>query len=819
MNSVRFWIACLVAALLISSPVPAAETIRIVSEKTLRAAIVLPADCDPQIRAAAQLLAQYVHESSGMELPILADNDPAVATHPVSIHVSSDAYVKTLQLDLNELDDDGFVVRGVDANHLVIAGPTPYGTEFGVCEFLERYLGVRWLMPGPDGADVPKSDKIEIPVEEVRQQPAFFSRLFSGLSGPQLTWARRNRMHGRVKFHHNLQRLIAPGKYAKSHPEFFPIRNGERYIPPDSNTHGWQPCFSAPGLAEEAARTICDYFAQHPEATSYSLGVVDSSGHCECEKCQAQDPEAKNFLGRRDCSDRYYGWCNQVVERVLQEYPDKWFGCLAYSEVAQAPSRVRVNPRIIPYMTYDRMKWIDPELEADGKRMTEAWQAASPVLGWYDYIYGSAYCVPRVWFHKMADYYRYAHAHGVRALYAEAYPNWGEGPKLYVSLKLQWDPSRNVDELLEEWCVRTVGPDAADDLAAYYALWEDFWTRRILQSEWFTKGGQYLRFNHPGYLADVTEEDLAKSRELLESVLQKTKTPKQRARAELLMLAFEYYEASAIAYAGDRRAEEQTVENEADALALLDEASRRLEMAAKRQHLVADVFPKHRELLHQIDFARYPLLCGNGWGAGLIWTVFDQAAKSEKVRARLAELAQSPGAASLPAQTMLIMLDNQSKPISKNPSFEPASGKWPGDWSHWVKWGVGSMSVSPEAAHSGKVGVLCQGMKRGGPFQTLDFTPGRYAALCMVRVPKAPQGNATVTVSLTPLDEKNANLPAVSTTVRAKAGDWTRVAAAGEIPAEIGGKPVHALRLIVVVDGFAPDEEVHLDDFAIYKLD
>lgn len=140
--------------------------------------------------------------------------------------------------------------------------------------------------------------------------------------------------------------------------------------------------------------------------------------------------------------------------------------------------RVAINPRIIPYMTYDRMKWIDAELAADGKRITEAWQAASPVLGWYDYIYGSAYCVPRVWFHLMSDYYRYARNHGVRAMYAEAYPNWGEGPKLYVSLKLQWNPDRDVDELLREWYVRAVGPDAAGDLADYYADWEDFWTLR-----------------------------------------------------------------------------------------------------------------------------------------------------------------------------------------------------------------------------------------------------------------------------------------------------------------------------------------------------
>ena len=806
-------------AVLTCHPCQTAEPIRIVENGTPRAAVAIPVGCDSQTKAAADLLIQYVKASSGAQLQAVVEDVPQTDRQPVTLHVGLDNYVKGLKLGLEHLDEDGFVIRTVDEKHLVIVGPTPYGTEFGVCEFLERYLGVRWLMPGPNGTDVPQRKTIEVPIGEVRQEPVMFSRLFSGLSGPQVTWARRNRMHGRVQFHHNLQRLIAPEKYGQTHPEFFPIRNGERYLPANSNTHGWQPCFTAPGLAEEAAKTICVYFDENPDVESYSLGVVDSSGHCECEKCQAQDPEEKNFLGRRDCSDRYFGWCNDVVERVLQQHPDKWFGCLAYSEVAQAPSHVKVNPRIIPYMTYDRMKWIEPEIEADGKRMTEVWQEASPVLGWYDYIYGSAYCVPRVWFHKMGDYYRYAQAHGVRAMYAEAYPNWGEGPKLYLSLKLQWDPNRNVDELLREWYVRTVGPDGADDLAAYYAHWEDFWTRRILDSKWFSKGGQYLAFYSPGYLADVTDEDMDKCRELLESVLKKTKTAQQKARAELLMLAFEYYEASAIAYGADRRAETMVVESEADVLAVLDEAERRLEMARKRQRLVTEAFPKHKELLHQIDFNRYPMLRGDNWGAGLIWTAFDWADRSEKVRKQLKELADSAGETSLAAKTMLMMLDKPSQSLSNNPSFEDPKKKWPSAWSPWVKWGIGSMSISPEAAHSGELGVLCKGMKRGGPNQSIQVTPGRYAAVAMVRVPKEPQGNATITVNMTPLDEQGANLPAVSTTVRAKAGDWTRVAAAGEIPAEINGKPVKSVRLIVIVDGFEPDEEVYLDDLTMFKLD
>jgi len=798
-----------------------AEPIQVVVDGRPLATVVIPADSARQITPAAELLVKYVQQSSGARLPIVREPAPPAAGQAVRIHLGPCAYVKGLGLEIDKLDDDGFVIRPVDARHIVIAGPTPSGTEFGVCEFLERYVGVRWLMPGADGDDVPTSKTIAVAFEEVRQEPAFFSRLFSGLAGSaQTTWARRNRMHGRVSFHHNLHCLFPPETYTKTHPQFFPLRNGKRYFPPTNNTHGWQPCFSAEGIVDEAIKNICRYFDQHPGATSYSLGVNDSGGHCECAQCQAMDSGQKNFIGLRDVSDRYYGWCNRVVEGVLKKHPDKFFGCLAYSGVAQPPSRVKVHERIVPYMTYDRMKWIDPEIRADGHRVTEWWEKMSPVVGWYDYIYGTPYCLPRVWFHQMADYYRYGHAHGVRALYAEAYPNWGEGPKLYVSLKLQWNPYLDVDQLLRDWYVRAVGKEAADDLAAYYAHWEDFWTRRILQSEWFTKGGQYLAFSNPAYLADVTEADISKSRALLEGVVQKAATARQKARAGLLLRAFEYYEASAVAYAGKRRVEELVVRTQADAISVLDSAEQCLRMVKKRQKLVLEEFPNHPVLVHPIDLNRGVALRGDGWAAGMFWLAFDWASKSDAVRDRLRELAGSASeAVSLQAKTMLLVIDGTSKPLSKNPSFEDPQGRWPAAWDSWVKWGVGTQTASPKAAHTGKLGVLCRGMKRGGPNQTVQVAPGRYAAVAMLRVPQPPKGNATVSLQMTPRNQRGENLPGHATTIRAKACGWTRIAVAGEIPARIKNDPVKSVMLIIVVDGFEPDEEVHIDDVAMFKIE
>ena len=819
----KHWVAGLSVLLCIAGcGLVVKRPLRIVRDGQPRATIVLPSDAGEQMQKTAALLAEYIEKSSGATLPIATEGTPEANQHPACIHLGPCAYTKGLGLGIEKLDADGFVICGVDSRHLVIAGPTPWGTEFGVCEFLERTVGVRWLMPGPDGDDVPAHATIDVPLGEVRQEPAFFSRLFSGIQGSaQATWARRNRMHGRVSFHHNLIRLFPPETYTKTHPEFFPIHKGKRFLPATNSTHAWQPCFSADGMVEEAVKNICRYFDEHPDVPSYSLGVNDSSGHCECEKCQAQDTGEKNFLGRRDVSDRYFGWCNRVIEGVLKKHPDKVFGCLAYSEVAQPPTRVKVHARMIPYMTYDRMKWVDPELRATGEEMTRRWHAASPTLGWYDYIYGAAYCVPRVWFHHMGDYYRFGHANGVRALYAEAYPNWGEGPKLYVSLKLQWNPHQSVDALLRDWYVRCVGPAAADDLAAYYALWEDFWTRRILDSKWFTKRGQYLRFNHPGYLSDVTDEDIATSRRLLESVVAKAASPKQKARANTLMRLFEYYEASAIAYRASQKGAAMEVRTEADALRVLDEGERCLRMAEKRRRMKDEEFVKPPRLLYHITAERYPLLQGTSWGAGMLWLAFDQVGKSQTVRARLAKLAASPHqAVSLTAKTMLKLADKAATPVSKNPSFESPKGGWPNDWSPWVKWGIGTKTVSPKAARTGKQGVLCTGMKRGGPHQNVPVTPGQYAAVAFVRVPKPTKGEATVTLNFTLLDANGNNLPGgPSNQVRVPPGEWKQIAIAGAVPADSGGKPVKSARLIVIVNGFEPGEEVHIDDVAMYRID
>jgi hypothetical protein len=598
MHRKYYFILLMLVALPVKSNCATFSPIRILEDGKLNACIIIAPDASKRVMYAARTLQEYIQKASETEIDIKNPADLPEDDNSIHLWIGPSDLSRDFDSDLRRMDKDGFIISFPSSKDIIIVGSTDWGTEYGVYEFLETYLGVRWLMPGPAGEHVPMMNTIDIPTNEIRQEPVFSSRQLSGLRGPfQMKWGRFNRMRNKVKFHHNLFNLIQPSRYTQTHPEFFPLQKkhfkltGKRSLPEDFKSNKWQPCFTAPGIVDEAVKNICAYFEKHPKATSYSLGVNDEHGYCECDSCMAKYSGRRNYLGRRDYSDVYFGWANAVVEGVLKRYPDKTFGCLAFNEIAEPPGRVKIHPRIIPFLTYDRIKWCDPAIEREDRKITEQWNQKTSQLGWYDYLYGTPYMLPRVYFHRMADSYRFAAEHGVNSIYAEAYPNWGEGPKYYLALKLFWNPNQDVQTLLNEWYTKAVGEIAAPYLASYFNLWENYWTERITQSPWFNNGKFYLNFRSPEYMDLVTFDDIEKSRKLLETVLKYTHTDQERRRAKYLLRSFEYYEASTLSYLGLKRKMVQS-----------GKSIKYYEAMNKRRYSLVNEFQKNSILMHPCRF-------------------------------------------------------------------------------------------------------------------------------------------------------------------------------------------------------------------------
>ena len=520
----------------------AAQTVDLVREGKPTAVIVVSQQTPTMVLEAADLLQRVIKQSSGAELAVLRP-DGDVAGRNV-LRLSADP-------GESELDKDGFVFAFPEAKRMEIIGGSPHGVLFGAQEFLERYLGVRWLMPGEIGEHIPKHPTISVPRQEVKQEPAFFSRQLSGTSfhggrekNPVAMFLFRQRMHGRMSFHHNLLHLFPASKYAKSHPEFYPMVNGKRHVPEKNSDYHWQPDLHAEGIVEEGVRSINEYFDKSPSSESYSLGMNDT--HAWDDSVTKAKDATLNSIGLTDLSDYFYDWASKIAEGVLAEHPDKWFGCLAYNETTDPPKKVGLNPRILPYVCIDRMYWADPEMRRRDIARTKAWRKVAPKLAWYDYIYGDQfYLLPRFYPHLMSEYIRFAHESGVVAYYAEAYPKpkWTEGPKLYIFLRLLWDPYLDVDATLAEWYRLAVGEQAAPYLAEYYAFWETFWTQRVPKTDWFKDSADticYLKFGETGYMEALRGGEEKHLNSLIENVVAHAATPEQKARAAFFQKGWEH---------------------------------------------------------------------------------------------------------------------------------------------------------------------------------------------------------------------------------------------------------------------------------------
>ena len=237
---------------------------------------------------AMKLLEKYLYLSTG-NVPEIAEKGPRIV----------------LKIEKGKMDIEGFRFSFPSKDVMVISGGSRHGLKYGVLEFCEKYLGIRFLFAAPIGTHIPKVENLVIPRKEFQDAPKYLTRsLYSNYHITRKPYhdyfpLLKSALPFRILIGHNLYKMFAVEKYGKTHPEFYPIINGKRHIPkrPYLTVH-WQPCMTNPGVIAEAVRMICDAFAKDPELRVWNLGQTDGNGWCECENCQKffPDPDVPNPL-------------------------------------------------------------------------------------------------------------------------------------------------------------------------------------------------------------------------------------------------------------------------------------------------------------------------------------------------------------------------------------------------------------------------------------------------------------------------------------------------------------------------------------------
>ncbi len=515
------------ASLLIAMAWPAAgEGIAIVEDGEAKAVVIIPADAYPIAEYAAEELVTHIEKATGVALPIAPESD--IPDEPANrVFIGTTANAAGAGIDVYALDQEAFAV-GVTDDSLIIAGEDgpgdplseghgASGTLWGVYDFLDRELGVRWLWPGELGTYAPQRDSLIVDPEEGVTSPRFqWQRLRHGMRGndprigfteegeeayreAQSVFLRRYRMsqRDRPRFGHIFGNWWA--RYGEDHPDWFQEVDGERGPRPGQREDRVAMCVSNPELHDKVFEDWKDRLEASDETPTMSLPEADSRGWCHCEQCKEWDPPQPTeeeldsmtpSMARthhpRNTSDRYARFWKIMHERAEEVAPDVRTTAYVYFNYFVVPSEpmefsANYHFDFVPWGGFwfprpiQEQEWI--------KEQWMGWIETGASMSYRPNYFHDGYVMPHVFARQFADIFQFViHNGAVATDFDSLKGQWAtQGTTLYLLARLHTRPDATIDELLTEFYL-AFGP-AKDAVRAYFDYWEAHTSANVLDIE------------------------------------------------------------------------------------------------------------------------------------------------------------------------------------------------------------------------------------------------------------------------------------------------------------------------------------------------
>ncbi len=472
------------------------------------AAVIVTADQpSPAAQQGAAALAEWLRLASGATLPVVNEKDlPAGAG--TLILVGDTARTAAAGLRSADLAPEELRVRTTDGALLLVGndvrpdGTALLGTLWAVDEFAERYLGARWLWPGELGRVVKQQATIEVGAIDLAFTPVLKQRRirnshyndrvqrgldklgwtaeqFQQYQRPSGAWFDFQRIGGRFNGTYGHAYAGYWERFAKDHPDWFAQQpDGTRDNSKAAAGHRERLCVSNEELVKQVAADKIAELKAKPTLDCASISPNDggAASFCQCARCQALDaPDGAMIetwgpngpLQHVSLTDRYVHFYRAVAELVAKELPDRYLGCYAYSAYRYAPKRETLPGNvIIGIVDFGYLN------EAERQRARQdwlAWSKSAKALFWRPNLLAAGMGLPTVYVHRLAEDVRFCQEHGMSVTDFDCcYHNWAtDGLNYYVLARLLWDPTLDVDAVVDDFCQAGFGP-AAGALRRYF---------------------------------------------------------------------------------------------------------------------------------------------------------------------------------------------------------------------------------------------------------------------------------------------------------------------------------------------------------------
>jgi hypothetical protein len=456
-----------------------------IHEKSTEFSIIISNTSSQSQRNAAQILHEYIEKCTGILLTIseISDSDKVKILKKKIIIGDLSALAKIdPTISFESLGDDGFWFSFTD-DHIIIAGSKVRGTIFGVFEFLERYLNVRFFEP--NFTVTPKTTSVDLPRISENNVPDFEYRMITyiNLLDPEFSITQKCNLNpfaedeygGSIRLStahltHTFYQLVDPKKYYKEHPEYFALVDGKRI------GNMGQLCLTNQDVQKIAAQSVLKWFKEDPRTMSMGVIQNDVNNYCECEKCRKFEEDHGGVH-----SAPIINLCNYIALTLDEVYPNiqKFVHTIAYTYSLIPPMNMFVHKRVlvVPCDMYpdcaDHKPIGEDELTVNYLKYVKQWvRIADNVLVWHYAVDFVHYLLPFPNFKSLYENAKIYKSIGVKGILFQASTSlgaYGENEEFrnWFAYKILWKTALDYDTLIRDYIYGYYGK-AADVMYEYF---------------------------------------------------------------------------------------------------------------------------------------------------------------------------------------------------------------------------------------------------------------------------------------------------------------------------------------------------------------
>ena len=349
------------------------------------------------------------------------------------------------------------------------------GTLMAVEYFLQKYLNVKFFLPGEDGIKYTPDYPIIFSALQDLPKPSYESRGFQSAGrnvdkkSMMLFFRRRLGQVPEWSIRDYYYQIYNKwNKRFKDKPEMFALHNNKR-INAKYPLHF--PCTGNPAVVKQVIDDVKDVIKKKPSTKVIRFFCDAPVKGCECTKCT--DSPAGKLTRGADYSETVYAFFSRIGNELVKEHPGLYFHIQTKGKhYYRPPQTEKLPPNTVIWVLTGH--FLAPEYPAV-REICNSWKnAGARVL---------LHCYPRppgmkdfplMNPHRIAEHFKQlqgAAAGLVRAEGSGKVPYSFSALNNYVQSAIMFDTALDVEKVIDEFC-ELAAPDAAPELRKFYDAME-----------------------------------------------------------------------------------------------------------------------------------------------------------------------------------------------------------------------------------------------------------------------------------------------------------------------------------------------------------